>query len=315
MKKIDYEKLLSCYEELFFKGSVTSQKVIKSYGKNIHYYLLNVDRSVDTTLLALFYNHSSKKYSVHNPESLLKKINEVENKILLEKQANILEKQANIQKEHKIIDMFVFAVLFLQLIATGFIGYQTIKIQSNEPDIVLATSEEDNLINLNYWKNYPFENYIIYIHNKGNAPCYNLKLHNVKFVESFNRIIRADSNNLIERALDVKKEYRTLLKPTNCWGNIASSPDEILEPTCYLDIGLIYPNEIIPIGVMVNIKGYNEFKNKMYDQKKFIKKDDAMIKFDIKASCGKSKYELPVIMTDSIENAHFNLIKDDVYGN
>ena len=310
MKQISYEKLLSCCEELFLKGNITREKVIKNYGKNIDYYLLNAERSVDMSFL---YNPRSKEYSVHNPELLLKKINQIENRFLLEKQTRIQDKQTNIQNKQYTSNLLMLGVLLVQVILTGLIGYQTIKIQSNAPDIVLATSEEDNIININRWNNYPYENYIIYIHNKGNGPCYNLKLHNVKFVESFNRIVRAESNDLIERSLDIEKEYHTLLKPTNCWGNIATSPDEILEPTCNLDIGLIYQNEIIPIGVTIDIKAYNEFENKMYDQKKFIKKDE-VIKFDIKASCGESKYELPIIMTYSTEPS-FDSIKNDVYGN
>ncbi|MEK6868975.1 MAG: hypothetical protein AABX74_02000 [Nanoarchaeota archaeon] len=295
-------KTLLEYLELNFDREVNRKELKKLIGKNLDRVL---NSCVKGNKWLIWESPNKDKYSLQ-PQGFeyLRSL----------RQEDIQKSQTDILHKQYIVNRFVFGVLFLSLVATVFIGYQTIKIQSNEPEIVLATSEQDDLVNLNYWENYPFENYIIYIHNKGNAPCYNLKLHNVKFVESFNRIIRAESNDLIEGSLDVKKEYRTLLKPTNCLGNLASSPDEILEPTCYLDIGIIQPNEIIPIGVMVDIQAYNKFKDKMYDQKKFIKKDDAMIKFDIKASCGKSKYELPIVMTDSIENPQFDLIKDNVYG-
>lgn len=204
---------------------------------------------------------------------------ESQSRIITKEQNIISKKQTDIQNKQYWINKILIVVFSLQLISTSFIGWQTIKLQHNVPDVVLFTNPENDFINVNK-KVDKFNHYRIYIFNQGKAPCLDLKINNIKFAKNINRIISAKSNNPVAEFLGIEQEYYTLLN-RNCFFDTRNN-----ETFCNPFIGLIKPNEVISLGVEVDIAQY---ENTIYGI-------DRRINFYIEANCIGSKFRLPVTM-------------------
>lgn len=204
---------------------------------------------------------------------------EAQSRIITKEQNIISKKQTDIQNKQYWINKILIVVFSLQLISTSFIGWQTIKLQHNVPDVVLFTNPENDFINVNK-KVDKFNHYRIYIFNQGKAPCLDLKIKNIKFAKNINRIISAKSNNPVAEFLGIEQEYYTLLN-RNCFFDIRNN-----ETFCNPFIGLIKPNEVISLGVEVDIAQY---ENTIYSI-------DRRINFYIEANCIGSNFRLPVTM-------------------
>ncbi|MBI3035150.1 hypothetical protein HYY71_02405 [Candidatus Woesearchaeota archaeon] len=253
-------------KSFWFSQYVFKKKWGESRGQELHTFL-----SYNNAL-----SREGTKIRIIIPEGIRLR-EEAQLRIIAKEQKVISKKQTDIQNKQYWINIILIIIFSLQLISTSFIGWQTIKLQYNFPDIILFTNPDHNFINVNK-KIDKFNHYRIYVFNQGKAPCLDLKINNIKFAKNINRIISAKSNNPINEFLGIEQEYYTLLNK-NCFFDIRNN-----ETFCNPYIGLIKPNEVISLGVEVDIAHYENTIHSI----------DRKINFDIEANCIGSKFKLPV---------------------